>query len=274
MKKEGEKRVCNVVVDIMSKREGMEIESINYPDEDERNEEAVDMLIRCSVGEIVLEHTTIESYPKQLEDWSEIRKLLKPMANMLEGKLPVLGQYELAVDVGACKGAKDTEGIQKALAEWIEKKAPSLRVGSPEVAPEHYIKERPNGVPFEVTLCRWPGNDGKFYLAENAPDDLQERRRERIKVALEDKCPKLCKARGDGRKSVLVLELDDISLGSHIYVGEALVEELNLRNDVPDEIYLVRTELEEEWVVWVMKEGRTMFRGVRNAGPYYVRPPK
>ena len=269
MKKEHEKRVCKAVLGVIARRKNIVVEGIDYPDEKEHGEQAVDMLVKCSSGEMVVEHTRIESYPEQIEDWSQVRKLLEPLREGLEGKLPAPGHYELAVDIGACKGAKDTKEIQKALVKWIERKAPSLRVGSPEVAPEHCIKERPDGVPFEVTLCRWPGNDGKFYLAENAPDDLQERRRERISKALEDKCPKLCKARGDARRSALVLELDDISLGSHISVGQALVEELNSRNDVPDEIYLVRSEL-DEWVVWVLKDGEDLFRGVAKPGPYYL----
>jgi len=115
MKKKHEKRVCEAVISIIEKRKNVLVDKIEYPDEQERNEQAVDMLLKWSSGEIALEHTRIESYPQQIEDWSQIRKLLRPLEAMLAGKLPDPGHYELSVDVGATKGAKHTKVIQKAL---------------------------------------------------------------------------------------------------------------------------------------------------------------
>lgn len=264
-----EKKVCKAVLGVIAGRKNIVIENIDYPDEKERTKKAVDVIGKTSSGEIVLEHTRIESYPKQIEDWSQVRKLLKPLEKILTKKLPMPGHYVLAVEVGAIKGAKNTESIQKALIKWIKNKAPSLQLGSPETAPGHYIREKPEGVPFEVYLYRWPRNDGKFWIQENAPDDLENKRRKRINEALEDKCPKLWKAKGDKRTSILLLELDDISLGSHLSAGEALIEELTFRNDPPDEIYFARTEL-EKWEIWILKEGDCIFRDVKEPGPYYL----
>ncbi|NQT01721.1 MAG: hypothetical protein HQ580_06850 [Planctomycetes bacterium] len=269
MQKGYEKRVCKAVISIIEKRKNILIYKIEYPDEKERNKQAVDILIKSSSVEMVLEHTRIESYPQQIEDWNHIRKLLKPLKEVFIGKLPTPGHYELSVDVGAVKGAKQTQIIQQALIKWIKKKAPLLKLGSPDVAPNHYKREKPDGVPFEVTLYRWPGNDGKFWITENAPLDLAEKKRERIREALEEKCPKLWRAKENKRISILVFELDDISLGNHIWVGKSLEQELVHRNDAPDEIYLIRTEL-TKWVVWVLKEGNTVFREVINPGPYYI----
>jgi hypothetical protein len=255
-------------MDVITKRKKIAIKEIDYPDEKNRNEQAVDMLVKHSSGEMVVEHTRIESFPGQIKDQSQVQKLLKPIVNELTHKLPCPGHYELVVDVGAVKGAKDTKDIQKALVKWIKTKAPLLQVGSPEVAPKHYITEKPDGVPFEVTLYRWQGNDGKFWIIENAPNDLMEKLRQRIGKALKEKCPKLCKAKGSNRTSVLVFELDDISLGNYIAVGKVLSEELATRKDAPDEIYLVRTEI-EPWEVWVLKEGSVLFRDIDRVGPYY-----
>ena len=269
MRKEHEKSVCKAVVDFIARRKGIVIEYIDYPDEKERTKEEVDVLVKASSGEIVLEHTRIESYPKQIEDWSQVRRLLKPLEEILDKQLPMPGHYELAVKVGAAKGAKNTESIQKALIKWIKKQAPALQLGSPEVAPKHYTSGRPEGVPFEVSLYRWPRNDGKFWIVENAPDDLESKRRERIHEALMDKCPKLWKAKEDKRTSILLLESDDICLGNHLSVGKILMDELPLRIDAPDEVYFAGTEL-ETWIVWVLKEGNCIFRDVKDPGPYYL----
>ena len=190
---------------------------------------------------------------------------------MLTGRLPKHGQFELCINAGAVEGAKDTKRIQKVLIEWIKEKAPSLKLGSPDVAPAHYIREKPIGIPFEVTLLRWPGNDGKLWIVLYAPKDLEEKRRQRINDALEGKCPKLYKARGVDKTSILVLELNDISLGNYTTVTKDVVQNLSHRNDVPDDIYLIKTEL-EQWCVWILKEGKKLFRDVENRGPHYLNP--
>jgi len=269
MKKEHEKRVCHAALDFIVKRKKIVVEKVEYPDEKERRKQAVDVLVKSSSGEIVLEHTRIESYTKQIEDWSQIWKLLKPFEAKLEGKLPTPGYYNLSVDVKATKGAKSTKRIQKALIKWIREKAPLLQLGCPEVAPAHCIIETPDGVPFQVTLCRWPGNNGKFSISEHTPDNLEEMRKERIKEALNEKCPKLLKAKEGYRNSLLLLELNDISLGNYKDVGKTVKEELRFRNDSPDDIYLVRTEL-RQWRLWILKEGSLIFRDVNEAGPYYL----
>ncbi|MGB8227030.1 MAG: transposase [Sedimentisphaerales bacterium] len=268
IKKEHENRVCKAVLDVIAKRKNIVVEGIDYPDEKNRSEQAVDMLVRYSSSEMVVEHTRIESYPRQIEGWSQVRKLLKPIEEMIAHKLPLPGHYELAVDEGAIRGAKDIERIQRVLIEWIKMKAPLLQVGSPNVASKHFIKEKPDNIPFEVKLYRLRRNDGKLRIVVNAPDDLKEKIRQRISVALKEKCPKLWNARGDSRTSVLVFELDDIFLGNHISVREALTKELSVRNDAPDEVYLVETEL-KPWVVWVLKDEDTLFQDVVKAGPYY-----
>ena len=49
-----------------------------------------------------------------------------------------------------------------------------------------------------------------------------------------------------------MLESDDIALMSHVLVGERLVALLPERTDLPDEIYLVETEV-KSWTVRCMK---------------------
>lgn len=92
----------------------------------------------------------------------------------------------------------------------------------------------------------------------------------RIRSAPEDKCPKLQAAKGDDLTSVLVLESNDIALANSVDIAKAVVKELSERqDDIPDEVYLVETEI-EPWVVWVLKEGPHLFPDVAEAGPYYL----
>lgn len=264
-----EKVVCKTTADFIVRRKNLRIRKIDYPDENNRNTPAVDMLIECSDVEIVLEHTKIESYPEQIADNHRIRQLLEPIKTELEGQLPVPGHYELTIAIGAVKGAKQVKFIQKNIIDWIKEKAPLLKVGSPDVAPDHYIKERLTGVPFETTLYRWPGRDGKLFYSRFAPEDLEEMRKQRISKALKEKCPKLIKARESNRISVLLLESDDICLANPLLISKALAKEIGSRSDVPDEIYLIETAI-KPWLVSVMKEGTILFSYGNNLGPYSI----
>ncbi|MHC4297416.1 MAG: hypothetical protein ACYS7Y_08960, partial [Planctomycetota bacterium] len=193
-----------------------------------------------------------------------------PLKSKLRGQLPTPGHFELAVDTGTTKGTKWTkEPIQNALIKWIKDKAPLLQLGSPNTAPHHHVREGPHGVPFQVTLYRWPRHDGELRISMNAPASLQDRRRQRISEALERKCPKLCQAREDKRISILLLESDDMSLGNCWATGQATADEMATRNDLPDEVYLVETDI-EPWTVWILKDGTDVFPSVENPGPYYL----
>ncbi|MHA1713124.1 MAG: hypothetical protein ACTSW4_03650 [Candidatus Ranarchaeia archaeon] len=269
-KKKHEKQVCKIVASFIAKRKNLTIDDISFPDEEEHNEQAVDVLIKCSSMEIVLEHTRIESYPAQIADKCMVENLLKPLENKLTDQLPTPGHYKLSIAVGAVKGAKDTESIQKALIEWVEEKAPLLELPIHKPSNKHRITEKPSGVPFEVTLYRFERRDGKFFVMLVAPSELESKRRQRIKIALEEKCPKLSKAKGEKRTSVLLLESDDICLGGQTQIAKAVVEDLP-QNNVPDEIYLVETEI-KPWVLWVLKEREKLFPSLDNDGPHYLDP--
>ncbi|MBW8041574.1 MAG: hypothetical protein FVQ85_16480 [Planctomycetes bacterium] len=269
-KRSHEKQVCKVVASFIAKIKNLTIDDIISPEEEEHNEQAVDALIKCSSIEIVLEHTRIESYPEQIADNYMVKNLLKPLVGKLTGKLPTPGHYRLSIDVGAVKGAKDTERVQKALIAWVQEKAPLLELPVHKPSDKHYIREKPCGVPFEVALHRLERRDGKFTIELVAPAELETKRRRRIKIALEKKCPKLSKAKGETRISVLLLELDDICLGDPIQTAKAVTEELS-QNDVPDEIYLVETEA-KPWVVWVLKDGEALFSDLEDWGPYDLDP--
>ena len=116
--------------------------------------------------------------------------------------------------------------------------------------------------PYPVTLCchvrtARPGREGgKLFCVRVAPDedDLEALRADRLRKALSDKCPKLARCKDEGARTVLVLESDDIALTNQLLVRMALVDLLDERPDVPDEIYLVETET-RSWAVYPMKVG-------------------
>lgn len=268
-----EQDVCNAVLRLMSHRKKGTVVLQERPEEIERKRKAVELQFKIEGTEYVLEHTRIESFPEQILDDRQWWELLEPLEKTLNGQMPTPGHYWLGAAVRAVKGARNPEVIRSRLLSWIKEQASRLEIGSPGTSPRHLVRASLEGVPFEVTLYRWPGLDGRFMLVRSSPKDLEELRKKRIRAAFDAKCPKLSEAKGRDRVSVLVLESNDLALANSAVIGEAAAEELSLRNEeVPDEVYLVETELEQQWVVWVLKEGALQFPHVPGDGPHYIEP--
>jgi hypothetical protein len=71
-----------------------------YPDEEERTEEAVDVVGHDSQGPVTIEHTLIEAYGNQLEN-KRFGQLFQGFAERFGARLPRPGYYSLTVDLGA-----------------------------------------------------------------------------------------------------------------------------------------------------------------------------
>lgn len=267
------RKVCGAAVHLLSQRKGEALTFLGRPDKDERQKEAVDWIYKGESTEFVLEHTLIESVPGQIKDSMQFSELLGPLEKELKGYLPEPGYYTLAVNFGAVEGAKDAERIREALKTWIIEKAPTLEVRSPDTIPYCSIREVPPGVSFEVELSRCRGSNGKLFIMRFSPTDLEEQRKSRIREAFGRKCPKLQRARGKTRRSLLVLESDDIALANAHVVGEAVIEELKFRqDDIPDDVYLIETDIEDHWILWVLKEGEVEYPNINDDGPHRVYP--
>lgn len=267
-KREHERRVCEAMVRVIAHRRGEHFEIVGVPDELERSKRAIDLHFRGRSGDYVMEHTQIESFPEQITDDHRFVDLLRPVVAELTDTLPKPGKYVLTVLPGAVVGAMD-DHIPKAFVAWVREKAPTLQLGSPLTAPDHEITKIPPGVPFPVTLRRWPGLDGTFHIARSVPENLEEQRTARIGRALEDKCPKLLTARGENRISVLVLESNDLALADYAHIARAVISECRRRHDIPDEILLVHTDL-DPWEVWILREDTRWGPDHIHSGPYWV----
>lgn len=266
-------KVCKSILNFISLRTGQQLSDLTEPDKLERQKTAVDYSFRCGRQDYVLEHTLIESLPDQIQDDRQFMDLLGPLETELSGKLPSPGHYNLTVHFGAVKGAKNRVRIQELIKSWVLQKAGQLEIGSPATAPRHFITEKPDGVPFEITLYRWgglPGLEGRFLIQRFAPEDLKEKRRVRIRIALDAKCKKLAKSKEGFKGSILVLESNDIALANAVEIGKTLALELQRDgSQIPDEIYSVETET-PHWVIWILKFGDQIFPTVERAGPYFI----
>ena len=115
-------------------------------------------------------------------------------------------------------------------------------------------------VPFPFCLFRFEslGSLPRLQFVHIAPD-LKKERSERIGRACDDKFPKLATWKKKGARTILVLEDNDIQLTNPNTVAQVFVPIACIRDDCPDETYMVATCM-EPWQLWpILVSGRSYF---------------
>jgi len=203
----------------------------------------VELVCTVSTQLLAFEHTRIEPFAGHIQLEAEASRHFQPIVERVANQLPLDSRFELNVPAGAMLGLNDraTRPIQAALVDWILSTAPGL----PTARPGRYIlpiqKITPPGVPFAVSLHRWP-RDGfpyPFTIQHLKAGDIEVGRRERIQIAYDRKVPKLMQWKKAGARTILILEEDDIFFTNHLNVADAVAAVEASRTDRPDEIYLL-----------------------------------
>jgi hypothetical protein len=267
MKKE--LKVIKEVLEFLSKTINVEYKIISFPDEDERNLPACDVIALVGTRKVALEHTSIDSVPFQRRDNKRFNELFEPLRSKLAGKLPTPGHYQLVIPMNVIPTGVNWADVRLRICEWVQVNAPNLEIGCPLTAPQHFIREMPQGVPFEVKLYHWPGRDGQFEIARDCPTDLENQRKKVIYRALISRGTKVTRYRNSGFRTILILESNDISLANASDIGEAFINAIKKVDsaELPDEIYLVETEL-EPCNIHYLKFGDEIFPDVISEEPY------
>ena len=128
-------------------------------------------------------------------------------------------------------------------------------------------------LPFELRLHLRFKDDSRIILYTDIEGDPEELRRERVRRALDAKCPKLATWAGDECTSVLILEANDLQLSNVFVVYGAVAPVLAERSDQPDIVVLVETD-GHPWSGWILKEGDRLGDDVprnRDGGYLYER---
>ncbi|MFN3401117.1 MAG: hypothetical protein ACK4Z4_12345, partial [Ferrovibrio sp.] len=219
----------------LEKRLGVTRSDLSLPEKEKRDPP---IEVECLLGNQVyaIEHTQIESFPNQIELGHEFVEFIPDIESELAGQLPSPGTYVLTLPTSVRVRAKYVASVKAALVKWIKERAAAFHAGAPEKQPRsrsprgqnQWVKEQPDGVPFEVYLKRelhWSSDsrhDGRLMISRFAPKELDTLRPERMTTALNKKCPKLSKCQQAGARTILILEDGDISLSNHVIVTETL----------------------------------------------------
>jgi hypothetical protein len=213
--------------------------------------------VGSTAGRVVLEHTTIESFPGQIQAAVYLRKLI-PVDPFEAPGLDSNSQYTLGLVPASLEGnAKDANEVGRALREWIIEAAASLL---PELClPRDRVTRAPEArLPIPAMLVRTeaPANSpfaGKVAVSFEAPEDRETLREVRLLDALNRKLPKLNAAADPGGLSVLVIETGDMSLANPWVISEAVQRAAGTcEHPLPDYVVLIITVGES--LAWVLHE--------------------
>jgi hypothetical protein len=260
-----EEAICAAVGRFLSERLGEELAERDRPDQRDRQNEAVELVLQSSKRSYAMEHTRIESFAGQIKDGQKFLSLLQPVEQTFSGRFLPNGKFDLIMPSGAASGIakRDFDKTRFAIAKWVFTKAPLLTPFADREDDEQWsITERPDGLDFDLTLQRWRSDGPSRLLSMRfMPPELEEQRKQRIATAIEKKAGKLAAAKSefDPAESILVLESDDIALANHSVIGDAVRVVLADHTELPDHIYLVETDSGLVWQLWILKEGTQIF---------------
>jgi hypothetical protein len=267
---EHDQHLCLLAARLLSHRRcGSDLRVLALPDRRERNREAIELSAADDVGALSLEHTRLESFPEQIRAAARLRKVFP--AFELSANVPDDSRFCLVVDPEAVDGITNAAKAHAGIVSWVERTAPTLEIRSPRTAPRHTVAGAPPDVPLPVILQRWPrdaqpGEAGRVRVLWAKPEDLEVRRMQRARIALDRKLKKLDAARAPGTTTVLVLENTDVALANVALIADALRDAASTNDDFvrPDEIVLIDTITTP--MAWILLERGTWYPQVQDSG--------
>lgn len=271
---DNERKACIAVARVLQDLSRAILCNPRYPEKDGIGP-PVEYVFDLAGRTYALEHTIIEAFDEQIRTDVDFEKFVAPINSALDYRMPRPGKYELVFPIDPCAGLKprDIPNIQEAIIAWVRTKAIELHAELPykptkTEKPRGYLsvrKETLPGLGFELRLSRetyWEMPniaDGRLIVRRFAPQNHENLREQRLVTAFDRKCPKLAKWKAAGAVSVLILETVDIALTNHMVVAEEVAKQVGIRTDLPDQIWLVDTVLENEWAVWCFLRDGVLF---------------
>jgi len=210
-----------------------------WPDADDRANPAVDFVGHDDVGEVAVEHTRIESFPGQIKDRLATEAVFPKLGPEIPGRRDA-GKFVLWVHPGALStvGFSRRPTVERAVTAWVSDNLDRVPLGNTLLGEDR-------DVPFRWALEHWLPDDVRLAgpyatvvpIRHAPPDDLDDRRVERMQQVVRSKLPKLAAAGAHGRRTILVVEDKDQDLSAPKLVSRAMQRSIN-GTELPDAIYI------------------------------------
>lgn len=264
MKKPNEENACHAFIEILEKIKGVEYEKESSPDEQSGASSDVDYILISKDGRshrIAVEHTTVESFGKQIAYVYQSYDVVEQINVKCQGKLPADRYYFLIIPPplsGSLKKRRKKQFV-KEMSSWISDIAKTLTAD--QWSSRVYNDQK-------VTLIcggSHPEMNGNVGRVPAQPMEAEKLKQERFRRAIEEKLPKLRKYKLKGITTSLLLE--DISgiLLNHQRRWKALtiIQKLSIRLFI-DYVIILASNRQKMIVGKVWKEKRRLYSTIPN----------
>ena len=167
------------------------------PDEENRSSRDIDAI----AGRFAIEHTSIDTLPKQRRDADWFMRVAGSLERELVTTLPF--RLSITLEYDAVKTGQNWSAIRAELKNWITNESPRLLDG-------RFILDNLPGIPFRLHVVKSRERPPGVFFARFQPnnDSLSSR----VRVAFDRKAEKLAKYQAPGTTTILLIESDDIAL--------------------------------------------------------------
>lgn len=257
-----EGKACDAVLRWIEQREHAQRSDIRWL-ETEHDPAPVELVCNIGKRQYAIEHTGVEPFDGFMRLQNDALTHFQPLEDRIAQSLLATEYVELHMPLKATEGlrGRNLAAVQDALAAYVLAKVPTLPIAREGRYVLPILYETPAGVPFPVTLHRWPRSwrAKSFAIVQKIEEDLEAMRSARVARACEKKFPKLAVWQARGAKSIMILEDNDIQNTSEVHVAQTFLSaEKASPHTKPDEVYLVTT-FSNIWFCHIIRIGKKTF---------------
>ena len=261
-----EGKACDAVVRWLEERTGTTRTDVCAPEKCKIGP-SVELRLFLGSQEFAFEHTLTEPFSHYFKTSKTFMEIAEPIERAVSGKLPGPAYFYLLVPTDPYIKKSDIESFRGNIIEMIFDQTPTLyqRATASNIEGEYGVYAPTEaGFPYNIEFsCSVPrGNSdgegpGRFMIIRKEPSDLQEKRKDRLRIALDAKYGKLKNC--NDTRTILVLEDNDIALSNPVIIAQSLQRILVEGRYEIDEIFIVDTKT-TSWYVWPIKCGMKFLR--------------
>lgn len=254
-----DRALAYLVAELDAERRGaLPFVSVRCDEAEDREHQAVELSGVDQAGPFAVEHSLAESYNMQIPSSLAVLAMF-PNGGPELPEIEHAGHYRILVGAGALRTvrAKDRQVVASSITTWTREHI--SQVPWPHVPGQPtFVRGRIPLLRSAIGLERWIDHVEMVGplrhvvpVTQGRPSDLEDRRRLRMAVLLDNKLPKLLAAAGSGR-SILVIEYADYVTAAPALISKAM-KAASIGRVSPSVTYLFTTAYGPP-LVWVLHE--------------------
>ena len=243
-----EDRVIEALRSSMALFRGVPVAITKRPDRDPNGHGGCDAVLKAASDELAVEVEILESFPGQYADDAAFRKYFVPLAPGIARSSPQSTIW-IVVPVGALPKSTSWPQIAHLLKQGVISELSSM-------GREGVTQPQITGVPFRPTIMKRatpPGRPGCMLARADPGTELEKT----ISTALGHGNRQLVSYKREGKKTIVVLDSDDVALASPLGIVRS-VAAVPLPGQAIDDVYVARTMPEDVFIYPARIGGRVL----------------